>query len=329
MRGGVRKGQSEEEEESVFVSMTDMTVSFLFIMMLLLAFFASQYSDTDMVPRKELEIERQQRKDAEAKVKLLHEQIEKKDERIAQLEMNVSAQKAEIDRQRQEIAELKKELEELKQRLKIFDPLEAYLANAAQERRRILERLRDQLRIDFPDLKVEVSEQSDALRFQGDGLFATNSFELRDDRKTIVTNVAKRLNEILPCYTMGTRSTWNSDCNSGGVIIEALQIEGHTDSTGDPILNLNLSTNRANSTFIAMTQSQPGLIDFQNLRRQPVMSVAGYGQMRPVADNTTKSGRDTNRRVDLRIIMFTPSKSEEIARIRKALESGDLQGAGN
>ncbi len=33
-----RKRTHEEEEESVFVSMTDMTVSFLFIVMVLLAF---------------------------------------------------------------------------------------------------------------------------------------------------------------------------------------------------------------------------------------------------------------------------------------------------
>lgn len=33
-----RKRSHEEEEESVFVSMTDMTVSFLFIVMVLLAF---------------------------------------------------------------------------------------------------------------------------------------------------------------------------------------------------------------------------------------------------------------------------------------------------
>ena len=42
MRGAFRRHQREEEEESAFVSMTDMTVSFLFVVMILLAFFASQ-----------------------------------------------------------------------------------------------------------------------------------------------------------------------------------------------------------------------------------------------------------------------------------------------
>ena len=41
----------QDEEESVFVSMTDLTVSFLFIVMILLAFFASKFAREDMVPK--------------------------------------------------------------------------------------------------------------------------------------------------------------------------------------------------------------------------------------------------------------------------------------
>ena len=42
MRAQARRAAREEEEESAFVSMTDMTVGFLFIIMILLAFFVSQ-----------------------------------------------------------------------------------------------------------------------------------------------------------------------------------------------------------------------------------------------------------------------------------------------
>lgn len=205
-------------------------------------------------------------------------------------------------------------------RLRQVDPLEAYLASSASQRRRILERLRDQLKIDFPELDVVISEETDALRFQGDGLFDTGSSTLRSDRKPIVETLASRLAQILPCYTLGKHARWSVDCNPGHAIIEALQIEGHTDSTGDFTANLTLSTNRANSTFTTMLERASELVEFLNFRGQPVLSVAGYGQMRPVKDNSTKEGRDTNRRVDLRIIMYTPSRSEEIERIRAALE---------
>src|SRR6476661_2134971 len=51
MRGAFRRHQREEEEESAFVSMTDMTVSFLFVVMILLAFFASRFNPKESVPK--------------------------------------------------------------------------------------------------------------------------------------------------------------------------------------------------------------------------------------------------------------------------------------
>ena len=51
MRGNARRSAREEEEESAFVSMTDMTVSFLFIVMIVLAFFASRLRDPNQVPK--------------------------------------------------------------------------------------------------------------------------------------------------------------------------------------------------------------------------------------------------------------------------------------
>ena len=44
MRQLERKKVQKEEEESVFVTMTDMTISFLLIIMILLAFFAGGLS---------------------------------------------------------------------------------------------------------------------------------------------------------------------------------------------------------------------------------------------------------------------------------------------
>lgn len=325
MRGGLRPRQREEEEESAFVSMTDMTVSFLFIVILLLAYFASKYNDQNMVPRADYEVVVQQRDDAHREIMRLQMRIEQQQTQISDLESAMVSKDEEIARLKRELAQLKQELEKLRK----VDPLETYLALSAVERRRILETLRDQLRIDFPDLQVFISEENDALRFQGDGLFASGSSSLRSDRRTIVETLATRLSQILPCYTVGKRSNWKAACNPANAVIEALQIEGHTDSTGEFTPNLTLSTERANNTFATIIGRSPELVEFLNFREQPVLSVAGYGEMRPVRDNGTKEGRDTNRRVDLRIIMYTPSKSEEIERIRKALSSGTVPGEAN
>ncbi|WP_430512064.1 hypothetical protein [Pannonibacter phragmitetus] len=85
MRASSRRTHQEEEEESAFVSMTDMTVSFLFIVILLLAFFASQYSDTDQVPRSELVAERSFGRLQNARLKIFVSRLSKKTQGSANL----------------------------------------------------------------------------------------------------------------------------------------------------------------------------------------------------------------------------------------------------
>lgn len=300
MRQAYRLRKQEDHDESAFVSMTDMTVSFLFIVMILLAFFASQYSE-DVVPKSHYE-------KTVAQLNVVQKKLEE-----------VQVENTELHNAVERLQEELKRLMELLSRSKKADPLEKYLADSANERRRILETLQKELQVDFPDLKVVISQESDALRFEGDGLFRSGASELRADRRAIVERIATRLEQILPCYTLGPKAVWNSDCNAGHAVIEAVQIEGHTDTDGSEINNLVLSTARANTTFIVMTTKEAGLVEHNNFRGQPVLSVAGYGEMRPVTANITAEDKATNRRIDLRIIMYTPSKSEEIEKIQTAL----------
>ncbi|WP_417837661.1 OmpA family protein [Thalassospira tepidiphila] len=331
MRAQAKRIRHEEEEESAFVSMTDMTVGFLFIMMILLAFFASQTRETETVPMSRFESMVSERdewrataKAQEATITDLKDQLEKLKKERAALLLTIERKDEEISKKDQTISELEKEIERLQQRLKdleIVDPLEAYLARVTQTRREMLTRLRDAIRADFPDLQIELSEESDALRFQGEGLFASNRSDLARDRRDIVARLAQRLNEVLPCFTIGQASQFDRTCNSGFVMIEAVQIEGHTDNVGTDRLNRTLSAARANNTFFAMTQAAQGVMEHLNLKSQPVLSVAAYGPDRPVAPNDTQEGRATNRRIDLRFIMVTPQDTDGIEVVREALES--------
>lgn len=308
MRAQARRASHEEEEESAFVSMTDMTVGFLFIMMILLAFFASQFREQDTVPRSKYEIVVDQRDQLREEVRELKSKIE--------LQQNtIKEQKDRIEKLETENKELKDQLKKLKK----VDPLEEYLARVAQTRRDVLTRLRDAIKRDFPDLAVELSEESDALRFQGEGLFTSGSSSLAPEKRRIVARLAQRLDELLPCYTIGSVSQFSEECNPAYVMIEAVQIEGHTDNLGDDPLNRNLSAARANDTFFSMSDAASSLKKHQNLKEQPVLSVAAYGPDRPVASNNTSAGRATNRRIDLRFIMVTPRDSKGISRIREAL----------
>lgn len=310
MRAQARRTTHEDEEESVFVSMTDMTVGFLFIMMILLAFFASLANDVDTVSRELYDSVREERND-------WREKAERRAERIYVLEAKLEALNKQIAKMQLEIDRLRSELE----RLEEVDPLEEYLSRVSDVRREILTKLRDALRDDFPDLQVELSEQSDAIRFQGEGLFATNSDILAPKKLDIITRLAQRLHDVLPCFTLGERSEFSEDCNPGFVMIEAVQIEGHTDSVGSDARNRKLSVDRANNTFFAMTSATPLIMQQRNLKMQPVLSVSAYGPDRPVTTNKTPAGRATNRRIDLRFIMVAPQNTDGIAEIRKAFET--------
>jgi outer membrane protein OmpA-like peptidoglycan-associated protein len=70
----------------------------------------------------------------------------------------------------------------------------------------------------------------------------------------------------------------------------SLQLEGHTDSVGSEAANLDLSQRRAASATRGLEER-----GIEAARLRP----AGYGEARPVADNTSPVGRAENRRVEL------------------------------
>ncbi|MDQ0318381.1 outer membrane protein OmpA-like peptidoglycan-associated protein [Pararhizobium capsulatum DSM 1112] len=71
-----------------------------------------------------------------------------------------------------------------------------------------------------------------------------------------------------------------------------VDVDGHTDSTGNPSYNQGLSERRAAS--VANYLATQGV----DQRR---MSAIGYGQDRPVASNASEAGRAQNRRVEISI----------------------------
>jgi OmpA-OmpF porin, OOP family len=74
---------------------------------------------------------------------------------------------------------------------------------------------------------------------------------------------------------------------------QGLVLEGHTDSIGDPAVNLALSLARAQAVWSALRALDPALA------AKP--DVLGYGASRPRAGNDTLQGRAQNRRVELAI----------------------------
>lgn len=86
-----------------------------------------------------------------------------------------------------------------------------------------------------------------------------------------------------------------------------MEIGGHTDSQGREEMNAQLSLERARA-----------VLDELRLRRvlTSALEAEGYGESKPIADNETEEGRETNRRIEFRLI-----RPEPVTEVETGLES--------
>jgi outer membrane protein OmpA-like peptidoglycan-associated protein len=84
-----------------------------------------------------------------------------------------------------------------------------------------------------------------------------------------------------------------ADTLAKGPHIQLVEIQGHTDDTGDAGKNLMLSENRAKA--VRMYLISKGITGER-------ISVRGFGATVPLSSNATPEGREKNRRVQFRIV---------------------------
>lgn len=72
-----------------------------------------------------------------------------------------------------------------------------------------------------------------------------------------------------------------------------IEIAGHTDSIGDNKTNIILSNNRAKSIKSYLVKN--GILESR-------IKCVGYGEKQPITNNSTKEGREKNRRIEIRIL---------------------------
>lgn len=137
-----------------------------------------------------------------------------------------------------------------------------------------MDRQEAQLRAELEGTGVSVTRIGDniTLNMPGNVTFATNSSDLSPAFFDVLTSVAKVLKEY------------------GKTVVE---VAGHTDSTGSDAYNQSLSERRAGSVA--------SYLQSQGVSNQRMITV-GMGESRPVADNTTESGKQANRRVEITMV---------------------------
>jgi len=128
---------------------------------------------------------------------------------------------------------------------------------------------RDELQKEVPKgMDVDVDKRGLVVRM-GDLLFDFDSYRIRKDTKDKLSKIAEILKKKYP----------NRE----------IIVEGHTDNVGKKSYNDNLSEKRAKSVS-SYLQSKLGHDKF---------SYRGYGSDKPLSDNSSKEGRQKNRRVEI------------------------------
>ncbi len=140
-----------------------------------------------------------------------------------------------------------------------------------------MDRQEEKLRVQLANTGVSVRREGDdlILIMPGNITFASDSADIRSGFYQVLNSVALVLEEFDKTI---------------------VQVNGHTDSTGTLAYNQALSERRAASVGQYLIA--------QGINRMRVVS-QGFGPNKPVTSNSTREGRQQNRRVELRLTPLT------------------------
>lgn len=189
------------------------------------------------------------------------------------------------------------------------------VVGAAAARTKLLKKLKEELEAKAK-LNVEITD--DGLRFQADVLFDVGASQLKPAGRMALKSVANELQQLLPCFVY-EKTNPSAACQAPRDYpqgIDAILIEGHTDAqrytvrNGEAAVdgNWDLSAKRAIAAF---RELEPDLGVFQNLKRERVLGVAGYGSSRSTEAADAGPNRPRDRRIEIRILMAAPRVDQD------------------
>jgi len=199
---------------------------------------------------------------------------------------------------------------QLMERQKDFDQKVSQLEMAEQIRRTILQEAKQEL--EQRGIEVQTSENESVLRIPNELLgFDTGEFELQPRYAPTALEIGQVLNRVI---TRDDRIDY----------LDTVFVEGHTDSRAFQGFmgkgNWGLSTFRAISLWQFWSDALPAGEQLDRLRNKdnnPLFSVSGYAQTRPVSDGDSDDDYRRNRRIDIRFTIRRPDTNEysEVGRL--------------
>lgn len=305
--------KNNKEEGNFWIAYADLMAGLLFIFILLIGAIVVKYvlTQNDLRKIKEnlntqeanLELSKQALKDKEFIVFQLSKELNSTANTLnlintqkAELENNISVLskdlKNNIDEKDKQILILLNQIElkekELKSLQKDFKEAKERVENLSLIRENLSKELQKKL-----DENISIDQKTGAISLPAEVLFDKDSFILKDEAKL-------SLKRILSGYLTGILEDENISKN-----IENIIIEGHTDSDGSYIYNLDLSQKRAYEVMSFI------LTFYKDERLQKLLMASGRSFSVPILKNGIED-KDLSRRIEIKFSLKNDAAFKEL-----------------
>ncbi len=237
------------------------------------------------------------------------------------------------DQVRRELSEMKAQRDALKTRADRLDDFVAYLktqgvvplldrlAEADATRAKILQMLKE--RLEARGVKVEADFRSGVLRLPTGNLFESAQADPTPFGREVIRILGVTLADTVPCFIPGAARPAACPPLSAGSVLNAVYIEGHTNSA--PIResadhfrdNWDLSAARSIAAYRIVRESDARIAELKNADGKSLIGVSGYADTRPAVEGLTekqrseKSAMEADRRIEVRLIMAVNREAVE------------------
>jgi flagellar motor protein MotB len=284
----------DEEKKDVFAPVADLMVGVVFIFIVMIMALSLVMMD-DAVPRATYNLA----------VKELNDTRIERDALVVERD----ALKAERDALKARARQLADFVTYL--RTQGVVPLLDRLAEADATRAKILQMLKN--RLAEAGVNVEADFRSGVLRLPTGNLFPSAQADPTPYGREVIRILGVTLADTVPCFLPGAAP--GCPPLSAGNVLNAVYIEGHTDSAAfhgeangfhD---NWDLSAARAIEAYRIVRESDGRIPVLKNGEGKSLLGVSGYADTRPVTEGLTEKQRsdktvmETDRRIEVRLIM--------------------------
>ena len=345
-----RSGRPGRNDGSLWLSFSDLMSSLLLIIILIMFYIMYQYFDMYEINMAEIarqqydldaanaSLEEQRGKLTEAEQQMLAQQIRlnaavadledaeavlaAQQEELAQAQSLLQEKEDEIAAQQQSLDVLSIQLGEqqshidaqqsrIDEQQTLLDSQQQQIEQLVGMKPRIIQSLSDALKA--ANISASVDPNSGAIALEADVLFSTGRYDLTDEGRA-------RIDDFLPVYLDVLFS------DEYLPYVAEIIIEGHTDSVGDYIRNLELSQQRAGAVAsYVLSDSYTAITSGQRRLLRQMATANGRSFSDPVLDESGVEDKDASRRV---VFKFRLTDEQMIERLKDILETGEPEADG-